>query len=328
VKRLSNISRADWLLVAATVVAGLRMMLIHAVFIGFDLAQWPWFKGAEVWSGLAFALLEGVALAYVSRLWVGLRPQRSIDWVYWFILALGMVVMLASVIGVTSYAASSVRREAGIDALLGDNQAVAWSMFVTALNPLMVILIGIARAIDPREQQPTSDRPPWPPLTTQLDLFIQELGDQAITPDEAARKFAELTGLPVTTRQLAGALARRNVARSVAGSSLAQLSARVDESGQEVQGEVVQEGQGSEAITIRSERAGQADQVTQPLDLMTRRARVREMHGQGASQAEMARRLGVDPSTIKRDLRALAREAEAVQQQNKLVQQNGKVKVA
>lgn len=135
----SNISRADWLLVAATIVAGLRMMLIHAVFIGFDLEAWPWFKAAEVWSGLAFAVLEGVALAYVSRLWVGLRPARAIDWVYWLILAFGMAVMLGSVIGVTSYAASSVREKIGIDALLGSGEAVAWSMFVTALNPLMVI---------------------------------------------------------------------------------------------------------------------------------------------------------------------------------------------
>ena len=46
-------SRVDRLLLAATVVAGVRMMLIAAVFIGFDLSVWPWFKGAEVICGLA-----------------------------------------------------------------------------------------------------------------------------------------------------------------------------------------------------------------------------------------------------------------------------------
>jgi hypothetical protein len=145
-------NRADRLLLAATVVAGVRMMLISAVFINFDLDQWTWFKAAEVWSGLAYAVLEGVALAYVSQLWVKLRPVHYVEWGYWAILALGQLVLLGSIIGVTGFAATAVRRGTGIDALLGDGGSVAWSMFTTALNPLMVIVIGIARAIDPAEQ--------------------------------------------------------------------------------------------------------------------------------------------------------------------------------
>lgn len=145
-------SRADHLLLAATVVAGVRMMLISAVFIGFDLGEWPWFKAAEVWSGLAYAVLEGVALAYVSSLWVRLRPKHYVEWGYWGILALGQLVLFASIIAVTGLAATAVRREVSIDTMLSDGGAVAWSMFTTALNPLMVILIGISRAIDPEEQ--------------------------------------------------------------------------------------------------------------------------------------------------------------------------------
>jgi hypothetical protein len=312
-EKLFNISRADLLLVAATVVAALRMMLIHAVFIGFDLAQWPWFKGVEVGSGLAFAVLEGVALAYVSRLWVGLRPQRRTEWVYWGVLALGQLLLLASIIGVTAYAAASVRRGVTVDLLLGNGAAIAWSMFVTALNPLMVILIGIARAIDPREQQPTGDRPMWPPLEVQLELFVKELA-AGITPDEAAKRFEALTGTPIAIRTVAGALARRN------SQALAVLSARVNEpvTGDGVQGETVQEGAGSEAITIRSAEEQAGEPVQPVLDQATRRARVREMHGQGVSQAEMARRLGVNASTVRRDLRAVLAEAEAVRGNGKV----------
>jgi len=145
-------SRVDRLLLAATVVAGVRMMLIAAVFIGFDLGVWPWFKGAEVVCGLAYAVLEGKALGYVSQLWVKLKPRSYVEWFYWGLLAIGQLTLFASIIWVTGYAAAAVRRGASIDALLGDGGAVAWSMVTTALNPLMVILIGIARAVDPAEQ--------------------------------------------------------------------------------------------------------------------------------------------------------------------------------
>lgn len=150
-------SRVDRLLLAATVVAGVRMMLIAAVFIGFDLGVWPWFKGAEVICGLAYAVLEGKALGYVSQLWVKLKPRSNVEWFYWGLLAAGQLALFASIIWVTGYAAAAVRREVSIDALLGDGGAVAWSMVTTALNPLMVILVGIARAVDPAEMGSEGD---------------------------------------------------------------------------------------------------------------------------------------------------------------------------
>lgn len=150
-------SPVERLLLAATVVAALRMMLIHGVFLGVPVGEWAWFGTIEVFSGLAFAVLEGKALAYVSKLWVGLKPARPVDWVYWGLLAVGQALLLAAIIGVTAYAATSVRRSVDIDTLLGPGGAVAWSMFVTSLNPLMVILIGIARAIDPREADDERD---------------------------------------------------------------------------------------------------------------------------------------------------------------------------
>ena len=97
-------------------------------------------------------MLEGKALGYVSQLWVKLKPRSYVEWFYWGLLAVGQLTLFASIIWVTGYAAAAVRREASIDTLLGDGGAVAWSMATTALNPLMVILIGIARAVDPVEQ--------------------------------------------------------------------------------------------------------------------------------------------------------------------------------
>ncbi len=156
-RNLWNSNRSTKLLIAATVVAALRMMLIHAVFIGFDVKQWPLFAVAEVWSGLAYAVLEGVALAYVSRRWRRLNPTTPVEWVYWGILAAGMLVLLSSIVWVTALAATSVRQGAGIDALLSDGGVLVWSMLVAALNPLMVILIGIV------EDEDDATPPPAPP---------------------------------------------------------------------------------------------------------------------------------------------------------------------
>lgn len=199
-------SQVERLLLAATVVAALRMMLIHAVFIGFDLEAWPWFKGVEVASGLAFAVLEGKALAYVSRLWVGLKPQRWVDWLYWSLLAVGQLVLLLSIIAVTAYAAAAVRLESGIDDLLGTGPAVVWSMFVTALNPLMVMLIGIARAVDKSERDIL--------ITTRQDkiatkgvLSVDELAGMyarrlyELTPDQFIRAFEDAQGVRLTAEE-------------------------------------------------------------------------------------------------------------------------------
>jgi hypothetical protein len=309
--KLFNISRADLLLVAATVVAALRMMLINSQAIGFNVKGWAWFAPAEVVSGVAFAILEGVALAYVSKRWRRFQPQGLTGWGYWTILLLGQLVLLGAIVWVTGVAFVATRQNLTIDDVLSPWAALAWSMLVAAINPLIVILIGIVED----EQQPTGDRPMWPPLEVQLDLFVKELA-AGITPDEVAKRFGALTGTPITTRLVASALARRN------SQALAALSARVDEpaTGQDVQGVTVQEGAGSEAITIRSTQADAGEPLQDVLDQVTRRARVREMHGQGVSQAEMARRLGVNASTIRRDLRAVLAE-------DKIVHSNGKVKV-
>ena len=140
---LASVRRSDVLLVAATVVAALRLMLINAIFIDFNVKQWPLFEVAEVWSGLAFAVLEGMALAYVARRWRRLKPVDATGWVYWSILLIGQLTLLAAIVGVTGYAAAATRRGLTIDELLGPSWSIAWSMIVAGINPLVVILIGI-----------------------------------------------------------------------------------------------------------------------------------------------------------------------------------------
>lgn len=154
-----KLSRADTLLVAATVVAALRLMLINAVFIGFNVKEWSWFAPAEVWSGLAFAVLEGVALAYISKRWRKIEPKRRSDWVYWSILLVGQLLLLVSIVGVTGFAATAIRRGMSIDVMLGNYGSITWSMFVTAINPLLVILIGIVEDDSPGQPQQSTVAP-------------------------------------------------------------------------------------------------------------------------------------------------------------------------
>lgn len=208
IKWIVGQSQVERLLLAATVVAALRMMLIHAVFIGFDLAAWPWFSPLEVLSGLGFAMLEGKALAYVSRLWVGLRPKSTTEWVYWSVLALGQMALLASIVGVTAFAATSIRRETGIDTLLGDTGAVAWSMFVTGLNPLMVMLIGIGRAIDPAEAVGGKDESMtirtgarWLSVEDEARLFVGRWKGVALTPDILIYEFEKAAGVTLSVEE-------------------------------------------------------------------------------------------------------------------------------
>ncbi len=207
-------STVERLLVAATVVAALRMMLIHGVFIGEDLSTWWWFGPVEVFSGLAFAVLEGKALAYVSRLWVGLKPKEWTAWVYWTVLLLGQVLLLGSIIGVTAYAATSVRRKADIDVLLGDGGAVAWSMFVTALNPLMVMLIGIARGVDPAEQDDKSITTRigkrWLSVEDEGRLFVERWRGGVLTPDVLIHEFEQATGTRLTVEEASAYLVMDN----------------------------------------------------------------------------------------------------------------------
>jgi len=259
-------SQVERLLLAATIVAALRLMLIHAVFIGFDLDAWGWFKAVEVMSGLAFAVLEGKALAYVSRLWVSLRPERWEQWLYWGVLAVGQFLLLTSIVGVTAYAAASVRRETGIDALLGNDRAVVWSMFVTALNPLVVILIGMARAIDPAEQADLSgvQGKVWPPLEKQIDLLLHEYEGPTLDPARLVAEFERVSGHRIS-------LAQAEVALVGGGGIFRQVQ----------------------------------DDEPVELTIEARRAEVARLLDRGVSQAAIARRLDVSYTTIKRDVAAL-----------------------
>lgn len=70
INNLFDSSRADKLLIAAFVVAVLRQMGVNANLVGYDpIEHWSWFQPLEALSGIAMALLLGVALAYIARRW-------------------------------------------------------------------------------------------------------------------------------------------------------------------------------------------------------------------------------------------------------------------
>lgn len=192
-------SRATKLLIAATVVAALRLMLINSVFLAVNIEAWGWFGVAEVWSGVAFAMLEGVALAYVSKRWRALKPASVTDWVYWSILLIGQITLLAAIVWVTAYAATATRRQMSIDDLLGQDWAVIWSMLVAAINPLIVILIGIVE--DDEQTDPINQKRQAFGRVVRLaqagailDAYIQDVGKKTPTVNWLREEFTVQVG--------------------------------------------------------------------------------------------------------------------------------------
>lgn len=143
-------NRAEKLLVAAFVVATLRQMGVNGHFIGYDPATgWPWFQPLEVWSGVAMAMLEGIALAYIAKRWRRLSPKGWADWSYWSILLLGQLVMLVSIIFYVSLYAFAAQRGETVAQVFTPEANMAWNVAVALVNPLIAILIGI---VDDGEQ--------------------------------------------------------------------------------------------------------------------------------------------------------------------------------
>jgi MFS family permease len=190
--------RATKLMIFATIVAALRFMLLHAVAIDFNL--WPLFGAMEVMSGIAFAALEGVALAYVSRRWRRLRPSGPAEWLYWSILAAGQFVLLAAITWTTGMAFMAVRQGVVIDAVLPPAWAGLWSMAVAGINPLIVLLIGIVEDDDQIE----ADRDGGGlviPVEVQAGVFLDQWerseGREPAVP-EMIHYFRESTGIELS----------------------------------------------------------------------------------------------------------------------------------
>lgn len=154
---LLEASSADKLLFAAFIVATLRQMGVNGHFINYDPAgAWNWFQPLEVWSGLAMAALEGVALAYIARRWRQLQPKTWKDWSLWTILLLGILVMLGAVVFYTSFYAFAAQRGSVVAEVFNPNVNMLWNLSVALVNPLIAILIGIV-AGNNQDEQETSD---------------------------------------------------------------------------------------------------------------------------------------------------------------------------
>lgn len=189
-------SRATKLMLFATVVAALRFMLLHAVATDFPL--WSWFKPVEVFSGIAFAVLEGVALAYVSKRWRRFQPAGWTGWLYWVILAVGQLGLLLAITWTTGMAFMAVRLGIPIDQVLPPVWAAWWSMLVAGINPLIVLLIGIVEDDEPEaEAGPRLAIPVSIQARVFLEQWAEEHGREPTVP-EMAYYFRELTGIGVS----------------------------------------------------------------------------------------------------------------------------------
>lgn len=147
-----NSSRATKLMIFATIVATLRFVLLHGVFAGYAFPAW--FSAAEAWSGIAFAALEGIALSYISRRWVKIRPQAKTEWFYWSILLLGQLLSLIAITWTIGMASMVGRRGVLVQDFLSPNAEFVWSLMVAGLNPLILMLIGI---VEDEEEKPATD---------------------------------------------------------------------------------------------------------------------------------------------------------------------------
>jgi hypothetical protein len=148
--------RADILLIATFVVAALRQMGVNGHFIGYDPAStvgWEWFQPLEVVSGLFMAFLEGIALAFVARRWQKMRPVTATDWVVWGILAVGMFVMLLSILVYVAMYAFAAQRDATVAEIFNPAQNFIWNLMVSGVNPLIALLIGIVVGQDDTEKK-------------------------------------------------------------------------------------------------------------------------------------------------------------------------------
>lgn len=141
---LLDSSRADKLLIAVFVVAMLRQMGVNGHFIGYDPASnWAWFQPLEVISGIAMAILIGVALAYIARRWRKLAPNTWTEWAHWGFISIGMVLILICEIFYTALYAYAAQRATTVAITFTPAVNMLWNITVAGVLPLIAILIGI-----------------------------------------------------------------------------------------------------------------------------------------------------------------------------------------
>ena len=134
---------ATLLKIAAICVAAPRYMGAFGAAIGIDvLANYAWLEQAEVYSGGAMALLEGIALAFVASKWRLLKPQ-SIHW--WIMLVMMGLLAIALPLVAAPY---MLIAQDGISAQDLFAQyfllRAAWTFIIAATPVLVVLAVGVA----------------------------------------------------------------------------------------------------------------------------------------------------------------------------------------
>lgn len=177
-------NRAEKLLVAAFVVATLRQMGVNGHFVGYDPAtSWSWFQPLEVWSGIAMAMLEGIALAYIAKRWRRLSPKGWAEWAYWSILLLGQLSMLVSIVFYVSMYAYAAQRGTTVAQVFTPGANMVWNVSVALVNPLIAILIGIVDdELEAEGEFASEDDEAWLTLLNRIDSI-----KGMITPEELAK---------------------------------------------------------------------------------------------------------------------------------------------
>lgn len=163
-------TEAEVLQISAVAVAAPRYMGAFASAIGISIVQaWPWFAGAEIWSGLAMAVLEGWAIAFIARRWRATRAK----WPWRVLLGLWLALIVTLPLVATPYLLSSQYDLAVIDIMPWWAVAL-WSFLVAAVAPLVLVGVGYADTQRPESRQAVSTEPAEPKKEPAKRLAEQE----------------------------------------------------------------------------------------------------------------------------------------------------------
>ena len=145
---MRRISEAETLQAAAVIVAAPRYMGAFAYALGIILPDaWRWFAPVEIWSGLAMAILEGWAIAYISRHWriAQGNPRRVL-----LVMQIALLVLLPAT--ATPYLFGA---EVGLKSLeiMPVWLVWLWKLAVAGITPLVVLAVGYASGRKPAKSE-------------------------------------------------------------------------------------------------------------------------------------------------------------------------------
>jgi len=140
-KPQSKIKQSTILKAAAVIVASPRSMGAFGVAVGADIhASFPWLITAEVWSGLAMAILEGAAVSYTFTKWRQMQ-KGSLDW--WVLTFLLSALLLLLPLIASPYLIA-MQDGASINEIMPLSARWIWAMLVTGLPVLIIAAVGYA----------------------------------------------------------------------------------------------------------------------------------------------------------------------------------------